>query len=340
MKTRTIICIMILILSGIFLSPNNVDAKTYKFKNTVIDSKKYLTLVSTLAVNKNGEVQYIDYSSVKKNYNRMIFYTINKNLAKKTGSFKVKIKNYRFVNYTRIIDGKTLTFDEVDSGVIYIREYDVKGKCVNEFKTQEFPKRSKYFLYLTENIWDDGDNIYYLYQKHKKTGIYTPRYILCRVNKKTKKIYRKTIDVIGHHCIFDNGYIYELCEKEINIYSLKGKKLSTVNLPEGETDYKVNEGTQDYKNLSTHVLGVRGNFLYYCNKNGVYRCNIRNLDKTNKFKLIYEAGNDEFFGNDYKMEEICIKDKDTFFVKVVHTSDLDACADPDDTKFVKYTRKK
>lgn len=342
MKKRALLLVMLMLICVSFVSVNNADAKTYKFKKNEINSHIRLSEFSELYVNEKGRIQYIDYTTHKKNtlddcwYTKMNCYMLNGKSEKRINSFKVPMNSATEIyNCVRIVDEKVITLMEKD-GTIYVDEYDDKGKKVFSFKTKEFTKKN-YSYELKNIIWDDGNNIYYIYEYEVNNDY---KYKLCKVNKKTKKVERRNLNANSYDIRFENGYIYELCEKEINIFSLKGKKLSTIMLPEGETYYEINVGTDDYVKLSVHEIGVYGDYLFYCNKNGVYRCNINNLKKNSKFKLYYDAKGDEYFEQDYEIDELCIKDKDTFCIKVAHSSDFEPCADQDGVKLVKYSRKK
>ena len=135
--------------------------------------------------------------------------------------------------------------------------------------------------------------------------------------------------------VLQNNKVYELSDTSINVYSFKGKKLGSYKLPEGKRKlYEEGIDKEEYKYMINNSFSVCGDDIYYVNKNGVYKCNT----KKGKFQMFYDGAQDDYFGHDYGVEELCVKDKNTFYIRFADAGFHVTCGDSNSIKLIQYSR--
>ena len=200
-----------------------------------------------------------------------------------------------------------------------------KVKNINSFKYRDDDKS----IYYTHIKLSDDENSY----------VFNTRCI----NKKSKKVKdmrsfkldaAKSVLSRENYLKIEKGKIYVLCEKKINVYSLNGNLLYTCKLPDGERtiriDYDYSPEIVNY--LTFNDFSVCGDYVYYCNRNGIYRWNMKGRGG---FTLYYNAEGDEYFGSEYGAADICVKDENTIYLMLENIDDDDIAVP---TKIVKYSR--
>ena len=114
-------------------------------------------------------------------------------------------------------------------------------------------------------IYGMTEKIYYVYWSRYFDNNRESGATLRCINKKNKKV--KTINAFktkNNVCIdntmtIDDGYIYELCESNVYVYSFNGKKVCRINLPSGKQSlYEEGIDSEEYKYLINHSLSVCG----------------------------------------------------------------------------------
>ncbi len=268
----------------------------------------------------DGKVHYvwldIDYDKKNDEYHTVFHRNaIDGKKIKKMCTFKDKpFDLYRDI---RVQDNKTLTIRQNDKDRLIIKEFDKNGKNIFTYKEKKNIQFDKIYG------WDDGKNIYYTTKIDGNPYVINTRCI----NKKSKKaknigsfkLLGMTSEVplrrMQYSIKVENGQIYVLSDKEINVYSFKGKLLNTCNLPDGEKLIRISDDPIDDPELVNYLsidkFTVFGKFVYYCNRNGIYRWNMKGKDG---FKLYYNAEGDEYFNTEYGLSDICVKDENTIYM--------------------------
>lgn len=315
MKKKILLVIVLFVCTCLFV--NNSEAKEKKFKRQDMGytySEKRFD-VSPMYVTGDGRIQYIWYR-YKTDKNDNSFAEINRDLIEGKGIktiSSIKDPNARYYGIfseVRMLNDKILTSEKKNSKVV-IKEYNENGKKIFTFKDKN--------EYSWLRGWDNGRNIYYTYGSidHEEDYVYNIRCIK-KKNKKAGDVgsFKLTVQdlkrQLGRDEIkIEKEKIYVLCNEKINIYSLKGKMLNTCKLPGGDRDIIMNEGTEEQYSLTFNHFSVYGDYVYYCNRTGIYR-----WKTTGKrgFKLYYDANGDEYFGSGYGAADICVSDKDTIYI--------------------------
>ncbi|MCI8307333.1 MAG: hypothetical protein HFH14_04715 [Lachnospiraceae bacterium] len=341
---------MILVLFMIFLCVCTCgdisDAKEKKFKRQ--DTKftyagKQMYETSQMYCTDNRKVQYMRYGY---NYN------------KKCTEFQRDYINGKKINRISLFKDRSFDTDENFFAVrplddndnliimtniyekknkVYIKEYDKKGNIIFKY-TDDKNLNNAFSLHG----WDDGDNIYYTYvimSRDENSYVVHTR----SINKKNKKVkdmrsFKLNVKDIDFHTDarirIEKGKIYVLCKEKINVYSLNGKLLKTCGLPGGEREIRIDivDG-EEVIYLKFNHFSVCGNYVYYCNRNGIYRWNVKG---SGGFKLYYNAEGDEYFGTEYGAVDICVKDKNTIYIMFEDIKDYNEFDGP--SKIVRYSR--
>lgn len=236
-----------------------------------------------------------------------------------------KFKNQNSETTMAYIKGKNVILDT----------YNLKGKRIFHFEDKV--KSGKNEWADVSNVYEKGKYIYYLYSK-VDTDMWKKDIYLNRVNKKTGKLmYSKRIyKDVEHTKICDikfiNGKVYLLQEDKIVSHSLKGKKLCEYSLPEGKTFFSDTfNGYSIVPRLTFKKYDVYGDYIYFCNANGVYRCSITDNDG---FSLFYDASTDEYFSDKYGLVDMKVTNDNMFYLLLMDEAFVDAGIP---TKQVKYT---
>lgn len=342
---KQIISVLILGLAFTCAGQCNVNAKGKEFAKQEINYNIGDDETSFMNVNAKGKVQFTQYNTdPEKDKNDSFYLKLTKKQVK--GKSIETIKNKKIESdimdsftYVKTLDKCTITVYN-DGKYACISEYDNGGKKTFSFKDKVYTtKRCYYFMC---DIWDDNDNIYYVYwSEYFDSGKRSGATLRC-INKKTKKV--KTINsfasknkyYLDSKVYINDGYVYELTEKKLYAYSIKDRKTKTYTLPEGKKSlYEEGVDSEEYKYLKHHNFTVCGSYIYYCNKNGIYRCNTK---KEKVFHKYYDGTKDEYFGHEYGAAEICVKDNNTFYVKFEDSNVYKTCGDKEGIKLVKYSR--
>lgn len=344
---KIIISLLLIISLCVSIFGGSASAKERKFKRQ--DTKftyvgEFMADVFPMYCAKNGKVKYMRYDIKYKaeTYADFNIDAIEGKKIKKISSFKERnIENGDIFYDARALDDNVnLTirmgrFGKKEKAVI--KEYDKKGKNIFTYKDDK-----NLINAFRLRGWDDGRNIYYTYMEMSRNESSCVFHTRC-INKKSKKVKdmrsfklnaMEVERTNSNNLKIEKGKLYVLCKEKINVYSLNGKLLKTCRLPEGERtihiqeDYDPEIGTY----LTFNYFSVCGDYLYYCNRNGIYRWNMKGKDG---FKLYYNAEGDEYFGPGYGAEDICVKDENTIYIMI---SKLVEGHHDELQKIVKYSR--
>lgn len=305
---------------------------------------------SGMCINDGGKVCLIRYDNTAAVDRDDNYYTVLDIKQINDSSFRTKHKiKHKFrkadedgsVEYVRLLDKTVIVVEaNFDNKYTYVTEYNLNGKKLFSFKDKIEKVNSSYFSYC--DIWDDGNNIYYVYWQDLFDDDKNSGAELKCVNKTTGKI--KTLKQFKTHSrrfsdcsiTISDGYVYELTETDIYVYNLRGKRISRYKLPEGRHSlYNENTDPDEFRYLVKHCINVCGKNIYYCNNNGIYKCNTK---KSKKFRKIYDGSGDEYFGHDYGVDDIKVADKNTFYVSYIPGSAYEVCGDYTKRIFVRYKK--
>ncbi len=277
--------------------------------------EQYYSYGSDLIVLENDDDHYSD--KYDKTCSKVITYTISSEDEKadqkefvckndKTYAFKFENNNV----YTYVEHGNNKT-------VIRVRNQNGKVKGSYPIKIdKKYPQKIKDTN--IEDVTIKGRKMYYVLNvTTKKDKEYN--YLQCYDLKKKKVISDKKLKTGGSY-EFDSGklYFYDY-GSTIKEYDLNGKKTSSYNLPEGETSvmgHLINLNGVEYK-YPFNAVDYNGSCIYYCNRNGVYRCDTKD---GGVFELIYNGSSDGVFNPAYGQEKMLeyfkVLDNGNFFVAV------------------------
>ncbi len=335
---KKIISFFILIFVCVCIFGNGASAKERKFKKQdtkYIYNENKVQCVYKMYVSNTGKVQYIwaERPTMKHWYTKFHRESIEGKKIKAIGSFKDN--SIWHFDDVKVSGDKSLTIrvkGKKERAVI--REYDKKGKKIFTYIDDNEKRSIGPFL----KGWDDGKSIYYTHIKlryDENLYVFNTRCI----NKKSKKakdmnsfkVDMQDIDeVVLRNFKIEKKKIFVLCNEKINVYSLNGKLLNTFKLPEGERTIRVYIDPPDVGDyLTFNHFSVYGDYIYYCNRNGIYRLNMK---EKGGFKLYYNAEGDEYFGSEYGAEDICVKDENTIYMMIRDVTAYDP------TKIVRYSR--
>ena len=184
-----------------------------------------------------------------------------------------------------------------------IKVMNVKGKVKATYpvKLNKKMKKKANRWCRIEDIAVKGNKIYYVLKiaRKKNDAYYLQSYDI--KSQKTKKYKRLKGSDWQDWRFYGNNIYYYANNSKIEQYTLNGKKICSYQLPEGETSITahilyLNNVTLEY-NFSGY--DVEGRYIYYCNRNGVYRCDTKG-NKT--FELIYSGADDLIFNPEYGNE--------------------------------------
>lgn len=363
---KKIISFLVLFFMCVCVIQCSASAKVKQYNKYNISYHTTDNYASKLHLTLDGKVQYIRYNYESNKYKTKKLY-LSELMGKSVEEIKTirtDVDVFKEYVYVKVLDDKIITVREIKqkssnkrSNIknLIIEEYDKKGKKVFSYKDKGFTEKNCYYDF--GDIYDDGKNIYYIYWKeyflpdenntdgnlssnlNKESGPVLQ--IINKQNKTAKSItsLKVTAGSLGmkKNIRYEQGKMYELLDKVINVYSLKGKKLGSYDLPEGEhTLYNEGVDSDEFKYLINHSFNVCGDCIYYVNKRGVYKCNTK---KKKSFNMIYDGAKDEYFGHDYGVEELCVKDNNTFYIRFADSGVYVPCGDYDRIKLVKYKSK-
>jgi len=186
-----------------------------------------------------------------------------------------------------------INLKQVNKNVKNAKEYNIKIKK-SKIKTSknveigDVNKSGRYIYYILS--CSNDENAFYYYQKYD-----------IKENKLLFSIEIKC-DKYSFDADRDALYMYSYSDASFTRYSIHGGITGTYQLPEGEEliSYDVNNDK-----------------IYYRNKNGVYRCDIRS---GKSFEMIYDASQDEIFkadaDNELNIVDMKVMDNEDFYLVV------------------------
>ena len=364
-RTSKILALLLLTctcLGSVDAQANEFDWKVNEIKDFFVeDEAEERQLMNAM---KDGSVHYVANTESHLKTKKDGFYTlftrkiIGNTKIKKTeqfkGNFAKKYKNYFYTcDNIKAFDKSTIAINykiKKNVATLFIDEYNRKGKQLLKF-TDKINLTKKYQYLAIDDIMVKGDKIYYCYRESSRPN---KLYIRC-INKKANKIKAQKISTITipnnsskkymnawDRVRLSEGYMYVMQDNVINKYSLKGNLLEKYLLPEGETQVwalnpsyaPMNTDESKYLSMTIKNFCVRNGKVFYCNRDGIYR-----LFKNKNSTLIYVSENDEFFGSDYGVADICAGDENTFYIMFDHVSKYAPCVVNWAYKLAKYTKK-
>ncbi|GEM_PF-3823994 len=258
---------------------------------------------------KGNKLLHIDWSGKKKNgrsTTNIVITTIyengrsvSKNILQKGKTYPIKPQKSGLYTYTK------------ENNKLVIKTIDKKGRVKASYSIDN--KKKKY-IGVCDVIKKDG-KLYYVLDTTKNV------YIQCYDIKKKQII--STINGGSRQGSYyqynDNKlYLYIRSEGIIEERTLDGKKmLHSYKLPDGNTEITaypshLNNHPVHYNFVS---LDFKGRYIYYCNRNGIYRCDTK-ADK--QFELIYDGSNDVIFnpinGEGLNLDEFKVLDNGDFYI--------------------------
>lgn len=67
--------------------------------------------------------------------------------------------------------------------------------------------------------------------------------------------------------------------------------------------------------IRCYAYAINSNKIYYCNRNGIYRCD---TDSSDSFELMYDAGKDKLFNPDknkqFDITDMKVMDNENFYL--------------------------
>ncbi|GEM_PF-5275808 len=340
----------IVIISAICLTSINVTsqckAETKEFQCTQIvmsdcNTQIYLPDITTgivegrvigkLQKNSAGKLEIFTSAEDEREINGSYHETLKRHVVSSAG--RKTTLNYRYKSdtayglpvYCKTEEGKkSLLAISVNykKAKIRIETVSKNGKVLQTItdNNKSFTNDGYAVIYDT---WEKHNNLYYIY---RKTSCDYNKLFIRTVNKKSlkgkthtikdksfKRMKRHISSVKGEEEFkYHNGKIYALTKDSIKIYSVKGKKTGEYKLPDGGISF-YDEKTDDPDNgvLVYYDFSINGDYIYYVNTSGIYRCNIK---KDNGFELYYNASNDKNFNKTKGISDICFIDENTFYI--------------------------
>ncbi len=299
-----------------------VAASSFYYSET---NMKWSENDTSLRSDEKGKVYFFQYEDANNGSAMIKRYDFINNELKNTQSIKYADSgNFNFCvnkhdrNNTATVAGK---YKKGKRPSIIFTTYNENGKKIRSFKDYFLKADSVIDNIGINSMRIKGKKLFYTYYK---TGNNSGFYIRCINNKTGRLISNNRLNAKNNCYIFGNQ-IYSFknknikgAKKVINVYNLSGKKISCYKLP-------------DIENTSFDSFYVFNNYIYYTNgKDGIYKCNMK---KNYKWLLFYDAKDDPYF-SECRVHDICVADKDTFFVSYVEKINLDLCIP---SKLVKYS---
>lgn len=279
----------------------------------------------------------------KKKFSDKYWYTVDKYTAGKNG----KVKCSTIICENDIMYAKKFQNQNNETTMAYIKGKKViidtyNSKAERIFHFVDKVKKSKNEYIGTTCVYENAKYIYYLYTKSDINTIQRSCYINC-ISKKTGKLLssKKIYNTGGIGAFNDtivkivDGKVYMIQEKKIVSYSLKGKRISEYGIPEETTNSTdMANGDSIASRLTFKKYDVYGDYIYFCNANGVYRCSITG---NGGFLLFYDASTDENFSEKYGLVDMKVTNDNMFYLLLIDESSVDEGIP---TKLVKYTKNK
>lgn len=275
--------------------------------------EQYYSYGNNLIVLNNDDDYYSD--KYDKTCNKVIIDTISSE-DEKADRKEFVCKNKKTYAF-KVENNNVYTYVEHGNNKIVIQVRNQNGKVKGSYPIKINKKNSQKIKNM--NIEDatikDSKMYYVLNVTTKKDKEYN--YFQCYNLKKKKVISSKKLKNGGMY-EFDSGKLYFYnYGSTIKEYALNGKRTSSYKLPEGETSvtgHLLHLNGLEYE-YSFKAVDYNRNCIYYCNRNGVYRCDTKG---DGVFKLIYNGSNDAVFNPAYGQEKMLeyfkVLDNGNFYV--------------------------
>lgn len=272
-------------------------SKEFQYAFTCFED--YYSDGSNLVVLQNDD----DYFSPEydKDCNKIIIDTISS--EDETASRKEFVCKNKKTHAVKLENNNVYTYVEHGNNKMVIQIRNQKGKVKESYPIKINKKDSRKInnMYI-EDITIKGSKMYYVLNvTTKKDREYN--YLQCYNLKKKKVISGKKLKNNGKYEFNSNKLYFYNYGNTIEKYALNGKRTSSYKLPEGETTvmgHLLHLNGLEYE-YSFKAVDYNGNYIYYCNRNGVYRCNTKG---DGVFELIYNGSNDEVFNPAYGQEKM------------------------------------
>ena len=317
----TLMCCLSMVFGG---NESMAKQKTFEKKEIIMTPSDTMHCM----YENEGKVQYaVD------EYNGIVVNTIKDDSAEK--EYKASRENHNIIFENVVVsDNTAISVDIKQKKYIKIEEYNKKGKKIFSFKDK--PQTKKKSQWSVKEVWKQNNKIYYVVSESNTANLKKETLHIRCLDKKNKKIISDNAFKVERHSNIkhEDGKIYVLTDKNVDMYSNTGKKLNSYRLPEGERNYD-NVGDVQRNYLEFHEYDVCGKYIYYCNANGIFRCDAK---KSNNFELYYDAKDDEFFGKEYGVVDMCFADNNTFYIMLNHCNDFEACMYVTASKIIEYSK--
>lgn len=324
----------------IFFS-KNVSADEKPFTCTEINFESTDTDVSSMGVhriqvdNKN-RLRYYYCDEIEKG-DKYYFKLVQSITDKKGKITKSKIaKAQKTPHLVKCTDDEKIVMVFRNYGkkkTFHVNVIDKKGKKLADF---EYAVKKSADYFRVEDVYIDGNKIYYAYtlEKEHNSNVDSVLYVECRNVKNNKLIHKNIIykgnDLSTNSVKFIEGKLYVMNTDSITGYSLHGKKGKTYILPDSGRYTK--DESDPFAILVSKEFSKRGDYIYYCNMKGIYRCSYKN---NTEFEMCYDAADDEFFSVNYGFTDMAIDKNDDVYIALT-SKDYEeiGCT----TDIVKYSR--
>lgn len=183
---------------------------------------------------------------------------------------------------------------------VIVQKRGLKGKIKASYPIRV--NKKEYKITTLNDIMIKGKKMYCVLDVIDKKSKKENTLIQCYDMRKKEVISSKKIKEKGYF-FYENNRLLGYSDNKINVYTLIGKKLSSKKLPKGETVVighltHLNNVAYEY---TFKGVDVNNGYIYYCNRNGIYRCNVNG---NQEFSLIYSGANDSLFNPEYGEERM------------------------------------
>ena len=175
----------------------------------------------------------------------------------------------------------------------------IKATCPIELKlNKKIKKEVDVSRVHIADLTQKDNKIYYLVSILKKKD--DPVVYLQSYDIKSKKTTKYKRIKYGAWFFANNKLYLYTTHGTIEQYTLRGRKVYSYAIPEGEKSIIIHYPPSGYEEeVFFCSFDVVGRYIYYCDRNGVYRCDTEG-NKT--FELIYSGANDPVFNPKYGEE--------------------------------------
>ena len=175
----------------------------------------------------------------------------------------------------------------------------IKATCPIELKlNKKIKKEVDVSRVHIADLTQKDNKIYYLVSILKKKD--DPVVYLQSYDIKSKKTTKYKRIKYGAWFFANNKLYLYTTHGTIEQYTLKGRKICSCEIPEGEIFITCHSLYNNFtRELGFCSLDVVGRYIYYCNRNGVYKCDTKG---TRTFELIYSGADDPVFNPKYGEE--------------------------------------